>query len=238
MNRFERRVAGVLVEKSKTTPDTYPMTLNSIVTGSNQKSNRYPLMTLTPDQAQDALDGLREMGAVIVVHGDGRVPKFKHQLYEWLGVNKVEMAIMGELLLRGQQTLGDLRARASRMEPLPTQEVLRPLIQSLIDKGLLLELTPAGRGQVVTHNLYHPEELTKVRSQLGSMISDSSTTDSSARDWNEDDSTGSPDVEAPSSENIQVSAVPQGELQLRLEKLEQKLASALARIQAIENALQ
>ena len=105
----QRRVAGVLVEKAKTTPDAYPMTLNALTNGCNQKSNRSPLMDLSPDEVQNALDELREMGAVAEVQAGGRVPKYRHYLYEWLGVEKAAMAVMTELLLRGEQTLGELR---------------------------------------------------------------------------------------------------------------------------------
>lgn len=165
LTRIQRRVAGVLVEKSKTTPDIYPMTINAIKTGSNQKSNRSPQMDLREEQVDDVLYELRHMGAVIEVHSGGRVPKFKHQLYEWLGVEKVELAVMAELLLRGEQTLGDLRARASRMDRIEGIEGLRPIIDSLIQKKLVVALTPPGRGQVVTHNLYQPDELERLISQ-------------------------------------------------------------------------
>lgn len=168
LTRHQRRVVGVLIEKSKTTPNAYPMTLNSITTGANQKSNRSPQMTLAADDVELILDELREMGAVAEIHGDGRVVKYKHKMYNWLGVEKVEMAVMGELLLRGEQTLGELRARASRMEPISGMDELKPLIQSLIQKGLMVELTSAGRGQVVTHNLYQENELDHLRSRVGS----------------------------------------------------------------------
>lgn len=166
LNRVQRRVAGVLVEKAKTVPETYPMTLNGIVTASNQKSNRAPKMELTERQAEEALDELRSMGAVIEVHGGGRVPKYKHCLYEWLGVDKVELAIMAELLLRGEQTLGDLRARVSRMEEIPDMSYLQPRIRELILKGLVQALTPAGRGQVVSHALYESHEQEALVSQF------------------------------------------------------------------------
>src|SRR5689334_19128993 len=87
---LERRVAGVLVEKAKTTPDAYPMTLNGICTACNQKNNRYPLMNVEPDDVEPALDRLRELGAVAIVQGSGRVSKYRHYLYDWLGVDKVE----------------------------------------------------------------------------------------------------------------------------------------------------
>ena len=76
------------------------------------------------------------------------MPKFKHMMYEWLGVDKVELAVTAELLLRGEQTLGELRGRAARMEPIADLGALRPIIQSLIEKGLVVALTPEGRGQV------------------------------------------------------------------------------------------
>jgi uncharacterized protein len=167
LERNERRVAGVLAEKAKTTPENYPMSLNALVNGCNQKSNRFPQMTLDEGQVQDALDSLRRMGAVALIQGDGRVEKFRHLLYEWLGVDKGELAVMTELLLRGAQTLGELRGRAARMEPIKDVGSLQPIVDSLLQKGLLIYLTPPGRGGVVTHNLYQPQELDKLRAEHG-----------------------------------------------------------------------
>lgn len=167
LNRLQRRVLGVLVEKSKTTPETYPMTLNSLTNGCNQKNNRSPLMNLSQDEVLKTLDSLRTLGVVTEVHGDGRVPKYKHQMYDWMGIDRPESAVMTELLLRGQQTLGELRARAARMEPaIEELTQLKPIVDALMAKGLMMELTPPGRGQVVSHALYQPEELAKVRAQV------------------------------------------------------------------------
>lgn len=165
LTREQRRVIGVLVEKAKTTPDAYPMTVNAITTGSNQKSNRSPQMSLDAEDVQVLLDELREMGAVIEVQTGGRVAKYKHRMYEWLGVDKFEIAVMTELLLRGEQTLGDLRGRASRMEKIADVAALKPIVRGLIDKQLMVELTPEGRGQLVTHTLYLPEELERVKAR-------------------------------------------------------------------------
>jgi hypothetical protein len=167
LERNERRVAGVLAEKAKTTPENYPLTVNSLVNGCNQKSNRFPQMTLDEDAVVDALDGLRHAGAVSLVQGDGRVDKYRHLLYEWLGVDKAELAVMAELLLRGAQTLGELRGRAARMEPFKELGDLLPVVDRLREKRLLIYLTPAGRGAVVTHNLYQPQELDKVKAEAG-----------------------------------------------------------------------
>lgn len=167
LERIERRVAGVLVEKAKTTPDNYPLSTNALVNGCNQKNNRFPQMTLDEDQVTDALESLRKSGAVALIQGDGRVEKYRHLLYDWLGVDKFEMAVMAELLLRGAQTLGELRGRAARMEPIKDIGELGPIVERLRAKNLLIFLTPPGRGGVVTHNLYQPQELAKVRAEHG-----------------------------------------------------------------------
>ncbi|NLF06838.1 MAG: DUF480 domain-containing protein [Pirellulaceae bacterium] len=163
LSSIDRRVVGVLAEKAKTTPDIYPMSLNAIRTACNQKSNRMPLMELEADEIEESLDRLRELGAVGLVEGYGRVQKYRHYLYDWLGVDKVELAVMTELLLRGDQTVGELRARAARMEPIADLAALRPVVDSLIEKELVVSLTPEGRGQVVTHSLYKPREIESLR---------------------------------------------------------------------------
>ena len=157
----ERRVLGVLVEKAKTTPDVYPLTLAAIVTGCNQKSNRDPITAYDADDVEETLNHLRKKGAVIMVESGGRVVRYKHLMYEWLKVNKVELAVMTELLLRGAQTEGDLRTRASRMEPLTDLAALQVNLDSLQAKDLIVYLTPPGvrRGVVVTHNLHPAKEL-------------------------------------------------------------------------------
>ena len=159
----DRRVAGVLVEKAKTTPDAYPMTLNAIRTACNQKSNRFPVMQLESDDVEESLDRLRELGAVGFIEGAGRVQKYRHYLYQWLGVEAVELAVLAELLLRGAQTEGELRGRAARMEPVSDLSELRPVLGALKAKNLVLPLTPEGRGHVVCHALYLPKELERIR---------------------------------------------------------------------------
>lgn len=159
---LQRRIIGVLVEKAKTTPDAYPLTLNSLTTGCNQKSNRYPQMHLSADTVEEALEQLRNLSAVVEVHSDGRVAKYRHRMYEWLGVDKTQLAVLAELLLRGEQSVGELRARAARMEPIADQAALKPILESLMQMKLVVALTRPGRGQVVTHGLYPPEEWQKL----------------------------------------------------------------------------
>ncbi|MEX2174233.1 MAG: DUF480 domain-containing protein [Pirellulaceae bacterium] len=170
LNSRQRRVFGVLVEKAKTTPDAYPLTVNGLVSGSNQKSNREPQMTLSAEDVEQILDELRAFGAVTEVQGSGRVPKYRHHAYEWLGVEKSELAVMTELLLRGEQTLGELRGRAARMEPIADLAALKPVVDALLAKGLLVELSAAGRGQIVSHNLYTERELNELKAQFAGYV--------------------------------------------------------------------
>ena len=86
LDAMQRRVLGVLVEKAKTTPDSYPLTVNAIKTGCNQKSNRNPQMDLAADDIMATLDELRELRAVSEVQGDGRSDLYRHGAYDWLGV--------------------------------------------------------------------------------------------------------------------------------------------------------
>jgi len=161
----ERRVVGVLAEKAKTTPEYYPMTVAAIVSGCNQKSNRDPIVNFDADDVEDVLHSLRKKGASILVEAGGRVPRWKHTLYDWLKVSKVELAVVVELLLRGPQTEGELRARASRMEPLADLAALQAQLDALSSRNLVVYLSPPGqkRGVIVTHGLYPAAELEKVQ---------------------------------------------------------------------------
>ena len=153
-----RRVLGVLVEKAKTTPDNYPLTINAIITGSNQKSNRAPKMDLDENDALAAMDELRGVGAAREVQGSGRAIKYRHAAYDWLDVDGPQAAVITELLLRGPQTSGEIRTRASRMNPFADLPAAQSVIDALIEKGLVEALSPPGRGQTFTHTLYPPSE--------------------------------------------------------------------------------
>lgn len=171
IGKSERRILGVLVEKAKTTPENYPLSLASLIAGSNQKSNRAPQMQLDEDDVVAALDRLRALGAVREVQGSGRVNKFRHAAYEWLDVDAAGAAVMAELLLRGPQTAGELRARASRMHDFPDLGSLAETLDHLQSQGLVQAMTPPGRGQTFAHALYPPDEqqylAQKVRSETG-----------------------------------------------------------------------
>jgi len=151
--------------------DAYPMTFAGLVTGCNQKSNRLPITNYTVEQVETIVDELRSLGAVTIVQGSGRTTKVRHYAYNWIGLSKVEAAVMTELLLRGEQTLGELRTRASRMEPIAEIDDLKKLVSDLASRNLIVELSPAGRGQVVSHNLYPEWELEALQKSVASGIS-------------------------------------------------------------------
>jgi hypothetical protein len=142
----ECRVLGVLVEKELTTPDQYPLSLNALVNGCNQKNNRDPVVSFDNDRAYDAAESLRQKGLVMRVdQGGSRVHKYRHQATEKLQINRYELVILAELLLRGPQTVGELRGRASRMHHLETIEVVTTMLQQLIGRPepMVRQLPPA-----------------------------------------------------------------------------------------------
>jgi uncharacterized protein YceH (UPF0502 family) len=162
---LERRILGVLVEKQKTSKsaDAYPLTLNALITGCNQKSNRDPVLDLDEFEVEQGLASLQKKGLVIRITG-GRAERFKHTLYEnWTKVGP-GLAVMAELLLRGPQTKGDLRVRATRMDPIETLEALEEILEPLVSRRLVVFLTdPDRRGAVLTHGFHSPDELVRLK---------------------------------------------------------------------------
>ena len=142
----ECRVLGVLVEKAHTTASQYPMSLNAVTTGCNQKSNRDPMVELDEDRVVRALEGLRDKGLVTFADTlHSRVMKYKHNARESLEIGTRELVILTEMLLRGPQTLGEIRGRASRMHPLGSLEEVRNTLDEMMrrPKPLVQSLPPA-----------------------------------------------------------------------------------------------
>lgn len=165
LDTLERRVLGVLVEKQKTskTADTYPLSLNALTTGCNQKSNRDPVLELEEEQVEDAVLRCLKKNLVGRITST-RVTRWRHLLYEGWHVDRVELAILAELLLRGPQTEGELRTRVSRMDPIDDLETLRTTLAPLKSRGLVVYLTPEERrGTVLTHGFHDPQELQRLR---------------------------------------------------------------------------
>lgn len=128
----ECRALGVLIEKAQTTPAQYPLTLNALVSGANQRSNRDPVTDLADERVLDALLGLRKKGLAREVNFTGsRVEKYRHVAREALGVETPELVLLAELLLRGPQSVGELRARATRMHPLESLEAVQSALDGL-----------------------------------------------------------------------------------------------------------
>lgn len=114
LNEVEARVVGVLIEKEITTPEYYPLSLNSTLNACNQKSSREPVMELVESDVRTALFELDQMGLVRTI-ADGRVSKFEHRVRDVLNLRRDEVAVVCLLLLRGPQTSAELRARTERM---------------------------------------------------------------------------------------------------------------------------
>jgi uncharacterized protein len=116
LTEIEARVLGSLIEKDITTPDYYPLSLNALVNACNQKNNRDPVMTLDESTVRDALASLQEQRLAGPASGaDSRVTKFEHRLQEVFNFDRLEIAVVCVLLLRGPQTPGELRSRTDRM---------------------------------------------------------------------------------------------------------------------------
>ena len=133
LTALESRILGCLVEKELATPEYYPLTLNALMAACNQKNNRDPEMLLSTDEISKVLAGLQyDQKLVGTYSGAGsRAVKYTHRLLETLGVDTPELAILCELLLRGPQTPGELRGRASRMHPFASPAEVRTVLDAL-----------------------------------------------------------------------------------------------------------
>ena len=160
LSRPQRRVLGTLLEKGFTTPDQYPLTLKACTTGCNQKNNRDPISNYSEDQVLDVLDELQQMGLIGVVHTEsGRTERYRHYVRKRFSFSEPQLAILTELLLRGRQSLGELRGRASRMVPIDSLEDLRRELQGLLDAGAIEADQPLDRrGAEVDHTFYPMNE--------------------------------------------------------------------------------
>ena len=128
----EIRVLGALIEKQITTPEYYPLTLNSLTAACNQKNNRNPVMSLAETDVERALDSLREKNLAYVFHGStSRVPKYKHVAPEVLQLSPAELAAMCVLMLSGPQTVGEIRTRGSRLYDFKGMEEVDETVHAL-----------------------------------------------------------------------------------------------------------
>jgi hypothetical protein len=164
----ERRILGVLIEKGFTTPEQYPLTLNSLVTAANQKSCRHPVTQLNEDAILEALDKLRRKGLCSLVQpAGGRTNRWRHLVSDALEIEGIESALLAELLLRGPQTDGELRQNASRMADIASLEILHQAIEKLRSRPepLIVRLGPEERRRGVryAHTFYPAAELEAIK---------------------------------------------------------------------------
>jgi len=143
LDTLEARVLGVLVEKDLTTPEQYPLSLASLNAGCNQKSNRDPVLDLSEAEVRLTVDGLRGKGLVGASHpSGGRVERYHHCVRETWGVHAVSLAVLTELLLRGPQSVGELKTRCQRMAPIESKDVLLHSLEKLAGRGFVRETPP------------------------------------------------------------------------------------------------
>ncbi|MCK6555123.1 YceH family protein [Candidatus Binatia bacterium] len=143
LDPLEARLFGVLIEKSLTTPDQYPLSVNAATNGANQKANRDPVLTLEMPDVEDALERLvRRALARKVYPGNSRVEKFCHSGKDALGLDAAGLAVIAELLMRGPQSPGELRVRAGRMVSIESLDRLATILSMLIDRSFVRRLAP------------------------------------------------------------------------------------------------
>jgi uncharacterized protein YceH (UPF0502 family) len=145
----EARVLGVLVEKAKTTPDAYPLTLNGLTTGCNQKTSREPVMDLTESEVLATLETLRQRNLVVETYGaSGRVPRFAHTFAKVYSVPSAAVDLLAVLMLRGPQTVSELRANTERLHHFADTDAVEGYLEELAEResGALVVKLPKQPG--------------------------------------------------------------------------------------------
>lgn len=136
LDEIEARVVGSLIEKQLTTPEYYPLTLNALVNACNQKNNREPVMSLDESTVTKAIERLRDRNIVYVFYGStSRVPKYKHMMPSVYELEPAEVAVMDVMLLRGPQTLGELRTRTERLYTFSGLGEIQETLDGMIRRG-------------------------------------------------------------------------------------------------------
>lgn len=142
LSLLETRVLGVLAEKQRTVPDSYPLTLNSLVSGCNQKSSRDPVIEASEAEVQAALDGLRRLSLIVETSG-GRASRYAHNIERVLHIPTQSTALLAMLMLRGPQTTGELRINCERLHKFADISSVESFLVELAERaacGLVVEL--------------------------------------------------------------------------------------------------
>jgi uncharacterized protein YceH (UPF0502 family) len=145
LDPIQLRVLGSLIEKEITTPENYPLSLNSLIGACNQRSSRDPVLDLTEDQVRQALHALEELAIVTPVR-DARVPKYEHRLRTILNLRRDEIAVLCLLMLRGPQTPGELRSRADRLYTFDGIAQVQSTLERLASRATEPDSDPAATG--------------------------------------------------------------------------------------------
>jgi uncharacterized protein YceH (UPF0502 family) len=175
LNPIEARVLATLMEKARTVPDSYPLTLNSLVAGCNQKTSREPLMNVSDPQAQEALDALKLLSLVFESSGS-RVARWEHNFQRGIGVPEQSAVLLGLLMLRGPQTAGELRINSERWYRFADISSVEAFLDELQDRSqekggpLVVKLAraPGMREQRWSHLLCGPVDPGDTQSQAPS----------------------------------------------------------------------
>jgi hypothetical protein len=164
----ETRVLGCLIEKHSTTPDMYPLTLNSLRLACNQSTNRDPVVDYDDATIRDALHRLERRGLTRLASGRGRSPKYRHLLSEALPMDSAEEAIVCVLMLRGSQTPGELKQRADRMHRFDDLAAVHETLERLIAHGLAarLERRPGQKEERYVQLLEDPDSSSEDRPSI------------------------------------------------------------------------
>jgi uncharacterized protein len=211
LDALEARVLGVLIEKELTTPEQYPLSMNALVVGCSQKSNRHPLMEVGESETLSACERLRLMQLVgLVKEAGARVERWRHNARETLDLLTPELAVLAELLMRGAQQPGELRTRASRMAPIESLEKLDEILAALEKRGYARRLPPPPGSRAVL---------------IAPALTESAAASAAP---------GAAPVAAPTAST---SAAARGGLEARLAALETELGALRAEVAQVKQAL-
>jgi uncharacterized protein len=156
LDHVEVRVLGCLIEKQRTTPDAYPLTLNALRLACNQSTNRDPVVAYDDEEIRGALHRLGRRRWTRLASGhSSRAAKYRHLLDEEPGLDRAEQAVLAVLMLRGPQTPGELKQRTERMQPFASAAELQEILTRLIDRDFVMELArrPGQKEERFAHRL-------------------------------------------------------------------------------------
>ena len=180
---IEARVIATLMEKARTVPDSYPLTLNALVLGCNQKTSREPLMEISVDEASAAVASLKAL-SLVFEGSSSRVPRFEHNFQRAVGVNEAQAVVLGLLMLRGPQTPAELRSNGDRWYKFADAAAVESVLNDLQERGdtggqltvQKLPRMPGAREQRWHHLLCGEPDIQALMASTGAAIEPSDAT--------------------------------------------------------------